>query len=141
MEVIESEPRPCLFGSRRPTHDDPLNPLRISEPEFDASVFLLPVTTRHVVLNRVWRCVRVTKLAQTREFTFPNPAKEDEKPTLNTTYTGFSIYGKALCLVLEPPTGNAPAPLVRKKKAKSAEGGIENWFVNQQREEPGIDDA
>jgi hypothetical protein len=59
---------------------------------------------------------------------------------LNTEYTGFSIYGRALCLVVDPPGPHAES-LVRKKKARKERGGIEEWFVNMRGEEAGIDDT
>jgi hypothetical protein len=61
---------------------------------------------------------------------------------VNTEYTGFSIYGRSLCLVVDPPmiqTTEVPAP--KKKRAKKVKGGIGEWFVNSQNEVPGLDDS
>ena len=62
---------------------------------------------------------------------------------LNTEYTGFSIYGRALCLVVDPPAVQTTETVVRVKKRKPREvkGGIEEWFVNSGNEAPGIDDS
>lgn len=60
---------------------------------------------------------------------------------LNTEYTGFSIYGRALCLVVDPPSPQATEAPVRKKQAKKDKGGIEEWFVNTRGDLPGIDDS
>jgi hypothetical protein len=67
---------------------------------------------------------------------------EDEKPVLNTDYTGFSIYGHSLCLVVDPPTTQAEVALpVKKKRAKKAKGGVEEWFVNINNDVPSVDDS
>jgi len=61
---------------------------------------------------------------------------------LNTEYSGFPIYGKALCLVVDPPLP-AKASVDRsrsKRKSKKGNGGIDEWFVNNQSEAPAIDD-
>lgn len=61
---------------------------------------------------------------------------------VNTDYTGFPIYGRSLCLVVDPPMGQTTevsAPV--KKRAKKVNGGIEEWFINAQNEVPGIDDS
>jgi len=78
---------------------------------------------------------------QTREFTFPDG--DEGKPTLNTQYSGFPIYGKALCLVVDPPlpASESTVPSRSKKKPKKAKGGVDEWFVNNANEEPGIDDT
>ena len=76
-----------------------------------------------------------------REFAFVEDA-EDEKPVVNTDYTGFSIYGRSLCLVVDPPVAPLTEVTVptKKKTTKKVKGGIEEWFVNTQYEVPGIDD-
>ena len=65
---------------------------------------------------------------------------------LNTEYTGFSIYGRALCLVVDPPSEREEmavpsAASKRRKASKKAPGGIEDWYVNTRNEEPGMDDT
>ena len=66
---------------------------------------------------------------------------------LNTKYTGFSIYGRALCLVVDPPSEReeiaVPSAASKRRKAskKKAQGGIEDWYVNTRNEEPGMDDT
>lgn len=124
-------------NDKKPTRD------YVHEDEFDASVFLLPVSTAHVMLNRVpSTSSNQEKLTcQTREFTFAEG--DDEKPTLNTEYSGFPIYGKALCLVVDPPqsTSEAAGTSKQKRKSKKARGGIDEWFVNNPNEAPGIDDT
>jgi len=68
---------------------------------------------------------------------------DDEKPTLNTEYSGFSIYGKALCLVVDPPlpTNDLVGTSRSKRNSKREKGGIDEWLVNNQSEAPGIDDT
>ena len=82
---------------------------------------------------------------QKRDFTFNENDTEDTKPTLNTDYTGFSIYGRALCLVVDPPseTDDLTIPSMTRKRKVSQKGhaGIEDWFVNTRIEELGIDDS
>lgn len=66
---------------------------------------------------------------------------------LNTKYTGFSIYGRALCLVVDPPSEReemaVPSAASKRRKAskEKAQGGIEDWYVNTRNEEPGMDDT
>lgn len=65
---------------------------------------------------------------------------------MNTEYTGFSIYGRALCLVVDPPSEReamvVPSAATKKRKVtKKGQGGIEDWFVNARNEEPAIDDS
>jgi len=62
---------------------------------------------------------------------------------LNTEYSGFPIYGKALCLVVDPPLPvQASLGTSRsKRKSKKGNGGIDEWFVNNQSETPAIDDT
>lgn len=80
---------------------------------------------------------------QTREFTFAQDG-DDEKPILKAEYAGFSIFGRSLCLVVDPPaprTNEISAPAAKKrKKAKEVVGGIEEWFVNTRNDVPSIDD-
>jgi len=61
---------------------------------------------------------------------------------VNTEYTGFSIYGRSLCLVVDPPAAQMAEVTLptKKKRTKKVKNGIEEWFVNTQNEEPGIDD-
>ena len=66
----------------------------------------------------------------------------DEKPVLNTSYTGFSIYGRSLCLVVDPPNPTTDEVIPKRKRARTekGKGGIEEWFVNAHGEEPSVDD-
>lgn len=69
----------------------------------------------------------------------------DAKPTLRTEYTGFSIYGKSLCLVVDPPAETQQGTVApggrRKRGTKKGTGGIEEWFVNTRNDAPAIDDS
>ena len=78
---------------------------------------------------------------KTRDFTFEEEG-EDAKPTLKTDYTGFSIYGRSLCLVVDPPVQQETVQAGRRKKInQKGKMGIEEWFVNTRNDVPAIDDS
>ncbi|OLL24629.1 hypothetical protein NEOLI_003162 [Neolecta irregularis DAH-3] len=68
----------------------------IKTDKFEATIFLLPIKTRHEILSK------------SKTLTFPPSRSDDEedlniKPTLNTKYDGYTIWGKSLCIIAKPP--------------------------------------
>lgn len=94
---------------------------------FSASVFLQDVQTKHAVLNinksLSFKSKETDKKEEVAGGGFRDssplfvPSQEDEdikdKPSLQTTYDGFTIYGKALWLVVTPTASDGAADSAR----------------------------